>query len=51
MLIDLLLINLLANIEIKKLKKTFFLVDFLIFFFEIIGLYFLMKIKKILDFD
>ena len=47
MLIDLPLINLLANIEIKKLKKTFFLVDFLIFFFEIIRLDFLMKIKNI----
>ena len=47
MLIDLPLINLLANIEIKKLKKTFFLVDFLIFFFEIITVDFLTKIKNI----
>jgi len=29
-------LNLFTNIEIKNLKKTFFLVDFLIFFFEII---------------
>jgi hypothetical protein len=47
MLIDLSLINLFTNIEIKKLKKTFFLVDFLIFFFEIIRLDFLIKIKNI----
>jgi hypothetical protein len=47
MLIDLSLINLFTNIEIKKLKKTFFLVDFLIFFFEIITLVFLTKIEKI----
>ena len=47
MLIDLSLTNLLANIEIKKLKKTFFLVGFLIFFFEIMKLDFLTKIKNI----
>ena len=51
MLIDLLLINLLANIEIKKLKKTFFLVDFLIFFFEIMGLHIINENYKYLDFD
>ena len=47
MVTDLFLKNLFTNIEIKKLKKTFFLVDFLIFFFEIITLVFLAKIKNI----